>query len=681
MRLLQVLPGPAERKAQRGVGECREVVGDLLDADVALDIADQRAEHLGVVRAAKGVEQRLFVGLARALPGGMAFLEFGGVGGGIEAAVQQALVGELVDHAGVQHQVAHRPARQAEQAQQPRLHLGALDQHREVALAPQQRLEPVDEAGRGFHRALAVAHRMRGARDQAREAQLAVVAQHRDLRFFAQRLHACDQLRRQPVEKALAVDRLWRPAAAAAAAGAVAGGRGAAVVQQRIELGRDELPRHAEQVEQVAGGGGALAAARVAAVGEVAEPEAARDPREVGVEGRQQVGLLVVEVLDAVLDATQEFVSLGQAVGARRLHQPAGGEFVERLQGGARANLGELPAARHQQQLHDELDLADAAARELDVVRAFGPAGGAALRFFAHLGVQLTQALEDAVVEVAAVDERGDQPAQRDRAAVLHARAWRDDAAFQPGETLPLAALHLQVLLEHRHAHARRAGVAVRPQREVDAEHEAVFGGFADQRVEALADLRKILVRADAAGAVAALAAVGVTIFLVDVDQVDVGRHIEFARAELAHADDPEVDLGAGLVARCAVARVVVAPRLCERQVERGLGQRGHRAGHVRHRRGLLDVEHREPLQHQLARHPHRAGEGAAIGAQAVDQGVDAGPGRQAGGQQLQLGGVAAPNALHEAAVVGTCGGRRAGSVVRGRKGRAGTHGLRGGLC
>ena len=79
---------------------------------------------------------------------------------------------------------------------------------------------------------------------------------------------------------------------------------------------------------------------------------------------------------------------------------------------------------------------------QLDVVGALGPAGGAALRFVAHLAVQLAQALEHAVVEVAPVDEGGDQrraaPSARPFA---HARARRDDAALQPREALPLAAV------------------------------------------------------------------------------------------------------------------------------------------------------------------------------------------------------------------------------------------------
>jgi hypothetical protein len=48
----------------------------------------------------------------------------------------------------------------------------------------------------------------------------------------------------------------------------------------------------------------------------------------------------------------------------------------------------------------------------------------------------------------------------------------------------------------------------------------------------------------------------GVAVFLVDVDEVDVGRDVELARAELAHADDPEVDALAGIVERLTEPRV-----------------------------------------------------------------------------------------------------------------------------
>jgi hypothetical protein len=142
----------------------------------------------------------------------------------------------------------------------------------------------------------------------------------------------------------------------------------APVVQQRVKLGGDELAEFAQAGQQLAG----LVIANQA--------HAACDPGQISVLGGQQVGLLIVQVLDPMFHPAQERVGLRQLRGVIRLHQTRGGEPVQRLQGGAGSHLRELPATHHEQQLHDELDLADAAARQLDVVGALGPPGGAALR-------------------------------------------------------------------------------------------------------------------------------------------------------------------------------------------------------------------------------------------------------------------------------------------------------------
>ena len=308
-------------------------------------------------------------------------------------------------------------------------------------------------------------------------------------------------------------------------------------------------------------------------------------------------------------------------------------------------NLGELAAAHDQQQLDDELDLTDAAARELDVVGALRPAGGTALRFVAHLGVQLTQAFEDTVVEIAAIDEGRDERAQGQGAPVLHARQRRDDAAFQPGEALPFAAVGLQIFLEHGQAHDRRTGVAVRSQRQIDAEYETVFGDLADQRVETAGELREILVGAGR------MRAVGRAVFLVDVDQVDVGRHVQLARAELAHADDPEVDAPTGRVQGCAETRVLLGERLGERELERRLGKLGHRPRHVGEWRAGFDIEDGQPLERQLTRDAHGTGQVAPLVAQSFDECGDLGPAGKSGRERRQLFRIAAADPLHEAAV------------------------------
>jgi hypothetical protein len=116
--------------------------------------------------------------------------------------------------------------------------------------------------------------------------------------------------------------------------------------------------------------------------------------------------------------------------------------------------------------------------------------------------------------------------------------------------------------------------------------------------------------------------AVGLALVLVDVDQVDVRRHVQLARAELAHADDPELDAPALRVARHAVAFFRLGLRLRQRQLQRGLGQRRHAVGHGGQRRRLLHVQAGQSFQAQLPRHAQRRRQCAATVAQCLHQGA-----------------------------------------------------------
>ena len=681
-------PGPTQGAVQRGVGQRRQVIGHLLHGDQRLHIAHQGAEHLGMVGMAQGVEQRVFVVLATALQRGLAVVQLGAVVGRAEALGQQAGVRQLVDHAGVAHQILHRPARQAQQTQQAAHHLGPLDQQGQVALAPQQRLQPVDEAQRGGLAAAAIGHAAGGALDQPAQAQLAVFAQRQHAGVLTPLPHPLAQRGGQAVQQGIAVHRQRQPAALAGIARAVAGRWRLAVMQEGIKLGGHQLADFAQAVQQRTGlcvvGPGAsphCSGCRAGGGRRQAAHQAQRrgDPRQVSIVGGQQMGLLVIQVLDAVLDLAQNHVGVGQLGRGVRLHQAAGGHPLQAFEGGPGADLRELPTPHHQQQLHDEFNLADAAAREFHVICPLRPAGGAALGFFADLAVQLAQALENAVVQVTPVDKRADQAAQRQRPARQHRRTRRHHPALEPGKTLPLAALHQKILFQHGQADHRRAGVAVGPQRQIHPKHKTVVGGLADQRVKPLCHRAEVFMRAAAAA--------GVAVVFVEVDQVDVGRHVELTCAQLAHADDPEVDQLALAVQRRAAAGVFSGAGCSQRNFKRGLGQLGHGAGDVGQRGGLLYVQHRQPLQHQLAHHPQGRGQGPAGSLQAQHQCADDGSIGQAGRQQRQVRCIPPAHPLHKAAVGGTgsAGTRRVdGSPVRAGCVccvKVGTHGLPGALC
>ena len=274
-----------------------------------------------MVGVAQCVQQLLFVVLPAALPAGGTFFQFEAERGWVEALLQQAFIGQLVDHARVAHQVLHRPARHAQKAQQPAVHFGPLDQQCEVVFAPQQRLQPIDKTQRCGFGATAVLDGPAGALHQAAQAQPAFIAQLLHAGMLHPDAQTVAQCSGQAVEQAVAVHRLWRRAAGAAsvfavlAAGAVQAARRAIgrppFAQQRVKFCRHQFAHFAQTVQQRAG------------IGLARQGQALRNPAQVFVVARQQVRLLVVEELDAVFHLAQEGVGCAQLVCRVGLHQPA----------------------------------------------------------------------------------------------------------------------------------------------------------------------------------------------------------------------------------------------------------------------------------------------------------------------------------------------------------------------
>ena len=267
------------------------------------------------------------------------------------------------------------------------------------------------------------------------------------------------------------------------------------------------------------------------------------------------MGLLVIQVLNAVLGGPQKVVGVGQGVGGGQRHQAGTGQFLQCCHSAARAQLGKLAAAHHLQQLHRELDLADPAARYFHVVGPLGMAGTSARGMLANLFVQHAQRVKHVVVQVAAKHKRQHRAAQRPRRAVCDHRPWGDNAAFEPSKTLPFAALGLKVAVQRGQRHGGRPGAAVRAQRQIHAKDEPVFGRLANQGVHGL-DLRgKKFPIGDAATArhIRVAASGGAAVLVVDVDQVDVAGHIEFASAQFAHAHHPQM----GRLAVSALRRAI----------------------------------------------------------------------------------------------------------------------------
>ncbi len=290
---------------------------------------------------------------------------------------------------------------------------------------------------------------------------------------------------------------------------------------------------------------------------------------ELGRIGRQALGLLVAHHLEPVLDGAQEGVGCSEFV-ARLLRDPA--IVVEARQhrdGGAPAQDRAPSAEDELLGLHEELDLADAAAAELDVVTGDGE------RLVAAHGVDLAlhrvHVGDRREVEILAPDEGrqfGQEPFAR-----------RDVAGDRPGldEGRPLPVLPGRLVIDIGRGEAerrrRRAGIGAEPV--IDPVDIAVAGPLLQELGRALREageerrrLQTLLERRD--------------LGIEEDDQVDIAGVIELPPAELAEAEHHET--GAGL-------RVLTVGRVEPSgggglEQERVEGRRDRGIGEVRERGG-----------------------------------------------------------------------------------------------
>ena len=135
------------------------------------------------------------------------------------------------------------------------------------------------------------------------------------------------------------------------------------------------------------------------------EAEKTRKRRErLGVR-RQRMGLLVSHHLQPVLDTAQEIISRGQLVAGRRIDPAAGSERVKRRDGAAAAQFVVAAAGDQLLGLREELDLANAAAAELDVVALDRDFAVAAIGM--DLPLHLMHIGDGRVIEIFSPDEGG----------------------------------------------------------------------------------------------------------------------------------------------------------------------------------------------------------------------------------------------------------------------------------
>ena len=483
-------------------------------------------------------------------------------------------------------QVLGRPARRGEDPGDPGERGGLLREQREVRRAPADRLHEIERAPERHIRRDALARNGRavarlGARlDEARHEQVEPLAAR-----FRQLLVAGARAQRADAGERLA--RLDVTPGGKVALGRVAVER--ALPDRRRCVGLVGGGEHAVEMTRHRG------AVAVELAGErlpVGRAHALGDELAVARGLGQRMGLRIVEILEPMLEATQEDICGGELRYGGLGELPARAERGQHLERGARAQARIAPAADQLEALRDELDLANAARPELDV------AGEVAARdLLPDLRMELAHRVDRPEIEVLPEHERLRDLCELGTHPFV---APGDHARLDPRVPLPLAPLRDEVLLEPIEARRERSRVAPRAQPHVDPEHLAVGRHVGEGADDPLAELHEELVVRQPAR--------GLALVRVGEHEIDVGGDVQLAAAELAHPDDQQV-LGARRARRCAVLRFHPRPVRAERRVERDLGEVGHRAGDLRERRESREVARRDAQHHPCAQLAQRGAE------------------------------------------------------------------------
>ena len=272
------------------------------------------------------------------------------------------------------------------------------------------------------------------------------------------------------------------------------------------------------------------------------------------------VRLPVRHHLQPVLDLPQEAVSRGQFGRGLRGDQPGAGQQPQGSESLRRAERRIAPAPDKLEGLRHELDLADAAFAQLDVVAGDashwiapdGQGGAPVLVDPAFHGVNVGHRRE---IQAAPPDERPDRlqepPAQRQIAG--HGARLDHRRAF------PIQAHGFVVGDGRADRHRRRSRRRVRAQPQIGAEDVAAGVAGLHQRDQIARQAHHEPSQCVAGGPVG----VDPGLRVVEQDQIHVGGIVQLARPQLPHAEDGEAgpDRGVVRVVQRQVARVVGRPQ------------------------------------------------------------------------------------------------------------------------
>ena len=251
----------------------------------------------------------------------------------------------------------------------------------------------------------------------------------------------------------------------------------------------------------------------------------AREPLDVLVTRGQALRLLVGDHLQAMLDRAQMLVGERQVVHRFLRHPPVALQFDEHVERARAAQLHAPPAEDQLLRLHEELDLANAAASELHVVtrdRDIGePAHGV------DLALHRVNVGNGGVIEILAPDE-GREIGQE---FCAHRTIAGDGTRLDEGGALPVLPEGFVIVEGGRQRDRDACRARVRPQAKVDAQHITFARALLQQT-------RKRLRHADEDRPCINAVAQDLRGRVEEDDEIDVARIIQLARAMLAERKD-----------------------------------------------------------------------------------------------------------------------------------------------
>ncbi len=302
-----------------------------------------------------------------------------------------------------------------------------------------------------------------------------------------------------------------------------------------------------------------------------------------------------------MLESAQQPIAAGQLLGRLARDPTLARQHPERPQRLRLAQLGASPAQDELLGLNEELDLADAAAADLEIVAQH--ADGAE----APMGVDLTLDRMD-------VPDRGVVEMLAPHIGLEHAQEGltgpavpRHDARLDERRTLPVLAVPLVVELGRVGREGERMAGDMRPEAQVGPEHVAVSGLLLeqiDERAGQACGQRHRRLRPP----------IGQTLLVEEDDEVDIARVVELARTVLAHAEHEDAARAHRIVAglgRQLAAGDGVADEVPNGLPDHEIGELGERARHGLERPSLAEIGQRHvqrpaPPQPSQRRHEPR---------------------------------------------------------------------------